>query len=109
MVKRRVIRGNVDAPGYATRVATFFERVLIAVNSVHTLQQYPLTIEHVLERMADGKQIVEKMKVAKETEVLDRRQSRSWPKQAGESRAACWAFYQASMMRDSYQRSGPLN
>ena len=55
MVKRRVTRKS--PPGYASKVAEFFEAVLLAVNETHSLQLYPLTLVHALECMGAGRKI----------------------------------------------------
>ena len=69
-VRRRVLRGNADHPGYAAKVAKFFEAVLLSVNETHNLQSFPVNIKHVLERMSEGNAILDKTKATKETEVL---------------------------------------
>jgi hypothetical protein len=68
-VRRRVLRTG-SHPGYAQQVASFFKRVISAVNAVHTLQLAPLRISHVLEHIPEGKALLEKSKTVKETELM---------------------------------------
>ena len=66
--KIRVTRA--EPPGYASRVAQFFENFLSEVNAVHSLKLFPLTLRAVLERMDEGKPILAACQSETEAKVL---------------------------------------
>jgi hypothetical protein len=56
--------------GIADKVAKHMEALLAMLNTVHSLSAYPLTLEGVMEKMSEGKALLKKLELAKETSVL---------------------------------------
>jgi hypothetical protein len=67
--KRRVSR-NDQGGGIASKVAKFFESVLVSVNKNHGLDLYPLNLKDTLSYMHEGKLILEESTTSKRTTVL---------------------------------------
>jgi hypothetical protein len=68
--QRRRVSRNDQGGGIASKVAKFFESVLVSVNKNHGLNLYPLNLKDTLSCMQEGKLLLEESKTCKKTTVL---------------------------------------
>jgi hypothetical protein len=54
-------------PGYAQKVADTLAAIISDVNEAHNLSLYPVTLTNVLERVPEGKSLLEQVDLAKDT------------------------------------------